>query len=311
MRLIHDLYAERFADFGIERGERGRKKYRKAVDQAKALDAKRVAAGAAEDRERTARDNARSALARVVRYRGEAESEVCIRDEARAARRDEEAGFKKAQEGRKREEAATKAAREQLEADAVRGTTGRFGRRARLGRELREADEDKVKDLGDELDAAKAERDKAKEDLEAANKALGDERSARRKDAATAERNLRKQRDDANERMRQVLRTVGRLVKPLVSPALAVLLPVTLVPRLRKLTELLDVGDPDEVVNFSAAVEATDNRIANDLEEGRRLKAVRAAEVEGLRAERKEPVPGASPGASQGRVRPREGGMER
>ena len=40
MRLVHDLYAERFARFGVERGKGGRKRHHERVDRSKAMDAK-------------------------------------------------------------------------------------------------------------------------------------------------------------------------------------------------------------------------------------------------------------------------------
>ena len=40
MRLVHDLYAERFARFGVERGKGGRKRHHEQVDRSKAMDAK-------------------------------------------------------------------------------------------------------------------------------------------------------------------------------------------------------------------------------------------------------------------------------
>ena len=40
LRLVHDLYAQRFSDFGIRRGERGKRQYHERVDRAKGMEAK-------------------------------------------------------------------------------------------------------------------------------------------------------------------------------------------------------------------------------------------------------------------------------
>ena len=68
MRLIHDLYAARFARFGIRRGPGGKKSYHERVDRAKGMDAK-----AASIARETAELEARAARARDEATTGEAE----------------------------------------------------------------------------------------------------------------------------------------------------------------------------------------------------------------------------------------------
>ena len=85
LRLIHDLYAERFADFGIVRGESGKRQYHERVDRAKGMEAKRQAIQREEER----------AAQRVHDLEGRADE---LRGECADLDRQKEAGFRRLDE---------------------------------------------------------------------------------------------------------------------------------------------------------------------------------------------------------------------
>ena len=89
MRLVHDVYADAFAEFGIVRGKGGARQHHEKVDRAKAMDAKLRAVRSEEERARVEaeRTRAEAERARVETEQRRAESEALTsrRDAIKAA----------------------------------------------------------------------------------------------------------------------------------------------------------------------------------------------------------------------------------
>lgn len=224
MRLVHDLYAHEFRQFGVQRGKGGAKRHHERVDRSKAMDAKvrAVERELAESRERQVDAERRARVARGESERLEAAAHRAERrvDQAQADYQATEAAVGEL-EGRRAElqrelqnaarfeqraaEAKTLADKEVRELEAVRATRAGEEQAAAQARAEREREEAAAK-LAQGHEAGAREREKAARDqaerLEAANTAAAGkleaaQKAREREEQAAAEARTEREREEA------------------------------------------------------------------------------------------------------------------
>lgn len=309
--------------FGLGRGERGSSRTHEPSDRVLALEAR---ARVAEEHEKFARE--RETHARAHAERLEEANTVAAEEHARITQEaiDATEAAGRARSERKRDEVAAKAARQQRDDDLALGLgeTWMFGTAAqrRHGKDVREKYEAEMKKLRKERNTAKAERDTAKADLEkfATTEAeLNDERKAHqatKTQLADARNQLRKMPGKVHEAWFSGLSSGLRVVGALLERALPERVRTTdfwkpLLSDFQKgnldgIRELMSIPDRQQLVQ--------DVLVGADAEtvEGIRGALHRDEDPEEeVSPEVVAPSPSRAPGAAQGRLRPREGGMER
>ena len=179
MRLVHDLYAERFADFGIVRGPGGKRQHHERVDRGKGMEAKRRAIERETER----------AERRLDQIERDCQTVADLKEQRDKLGREVGAQLEQAREQRDREVDAVAAAREQREREEAAG----WGPLRKHGRELLAKHAREIRGVEAQRDAARADLAKRTEERDRAlgtARDLGQQRGKRRRFVLWARRRL-------------------------------------------------------------------------------------------------------------------------